>query len=286
MIPYAICTLTVVPVRIGPSHRSEMGSQILFGEVVEIIDAKGKQWLKVRCVHDDFTGWVPSGQLRALSPVEADAYQGRYAYSLDVFHMLMGAEQAMPITLGSHLPNFDGMSFPLGDSDYTFSGQAVFPEDIKTGPAMVIKMARKLLNAPYLWGGRTAFGIDGAGLVQLAYKIAGISLPRTAESQVKRGTSVDFVEQAMPGDIAFFENNSGRITNAGILLPDNRVIHVAEKVQIDAIDHYGIFSYSEGKYISRLRVVRRMFTPKQMDTLPANKQRPSVVEEAPQQALF
>ncbi|RMF02504.1 MAG: hypothetical protein D6772_03425, partial [Bacteroidetes bacterium] len=219
MSGFAICCLTVVPIRIGPSHRSEMGSQLLFGEVVEIIDTKGKQWSKVHCLNDDYTGWVPSGQLRPLSFGEAQRYQKEYAYCFDVFYTLMGNDQVMPITLGSHLPVFDGMSFALGDMDYTFSGQAVFPEDIKAGPAMVIRIARKLLNAPFLWGGRTAFGIDSAGLVQLAYKISGFHLPRTAESQVNRGSSVDFVEQALPGDIAFFENNAGRITHTGILLP-------------------------------------------------------------------
>lgn len=238
-----------------------MGSQLLFGEMVEVLETKGRQWTKVRCLSDEYIGWTPSSQLRDLSPKEAPRFREHYAYSLDLFHTLMGIDEALPITLGSRLPNFDGMRFSLGTQDFTFSGQAVFPEDIKSGPAFVIKIARKLINAPFLWGGRTVFGIDSPALVQLAYQIAGQELPRTAELQVNRGESIDFVEQAMPGDIAFFENTSGKINHSGILLPDSKIIHVHERVRIDAIDHYGIFNYQEGKYTHRLRLVKRIFSP-------------------------
>ena len=110
-----------------------------------------------------------------------------------------------------------------------------------------------------------------------------MSFPRTAELQVNRGESIDFVEQAMPGDIAFFENTQGKITHSGILLPDSKIIHVYERVRIDAIDHYGIFNYQEGKYTHRLRLVKRIFKPD--ESLP-----PVMIEKqakaANQQALF
>jgi hypothetical protein len=261
-----------------------MGSQLLFGEMVEILETKGRQWSKVRSIGDDYIGWTPSNQLRDLSPVEAQEFSKNFAFCLDVFHSLMGVEDVLNISLGSHLPSFDGMRFSLGTHDYTFSGQAVFPEDIKTGPAMVLKMARKLLNAPFMWGGRTVFGIDSPALVQLAFRITGYQLPRTAELQVNRGETVDFVEKALPGDIAFFENNQGRITHSGILFPDAKIIHVHEKVRIDAIDHYGIFNLNEGKYTHRLRVVKRIFSPEEVKAV----QKKAKVEEVDlnQQVLF
>lgn len=280
---YAICPFTVVPVRTSANHKGELGSQLLFGEIVEILETKGRQWTKIRCLNDDFIGWSPSNQLRDLSPVEADQFREGFAYALDLFHTLMGLEHALPITLGSKLPCFDGMRFSLGTQDYTFSGQAVFPEDIKRGPAFVIKIARKLLNAPFLWGGRTVFGIDSPALVQLSFQLAGSQLPRSAELQVNRGETVDFVEQAMPGDIAFFENNQGRITHSGILLPDSKIIHVYERARIDAVDHYGIFNYQEGKYTHRLRVVKRIFAPD--DTMaPVASEKKEQADN--QQALF
>ncbi|MEZ4985523.1 MAG: hypothetical protein R2795_10875 [Saprospiraceae bacterium] len=152
MSGYVICPLTVIPIRMSPSHKGEMGSQLLFGEMAEVIEMKGQQWVKLRCLRDDYIGWSPWKQLREVSPTEAVAYRKHFAYCLDVFHSLMGAEEAVPVTLGAHLPGFDGMRFSMGEDDFTFSGQAVFPEDLKLSSAMVIKMARKLLNAPFLWG--------------------------------------------------------------------------------------------------------------------------------------
>jgi len=272
MPAFVICPLSVVPIRMGSTNRSEMGSQLLFGEMAEVLETKGRQWTKIRCLHDDYIGWIPSGQLRDLSPAEAVEYKTHFAFSLDTFYTLMGTTQGMPIPLGAHLPGFDGMRFSLGAEDFTFSGQAVFPEDIKPAATMVLKIARKFINAPFLWGGRTIFGVDSAALVQLAYGIAGYSLPRRPEMQVNRGEIVDFVEQALPGDIAFFENKQGKITHSGILLPDGQIIHVHEKVRIDMIDHYGVFNLNEGNYTHRLRVVKRIFAPE-------NTKKPSVKEK-------
>lgn len=280
---FAICPLSSIPVRLGASHRSEMGSQLLFGEMVEVLEEKGRGWSKVHCLEDDYIGWAFTPQLRLLSPAEYKHFSRHFAYCLDVFHLLMGSEDAMPVTLGAHLPDFDGMRFALGNQDFTFSGQAVFPEDIKAGPGMVIKIARKLLNAPFLWGGRSPLGIDSGGLVQLAYKISGYQLPRTPDLQVNRGESVDFVEQSLPGDLAFFENNQGRIAHAGILLPDNKVIHVSEKVRIDNIDHFGIFNYELGRYTHRLRVVKRIFPP---EVAASNGREKAAAIGSRQQVLF
>ena len=112
-------------------------------------------------------------------------------------------------------------------------------------------------------------GIDAAGLVQMVFKIANISLPREAAQQVYIGKTVDFVEQSLPGDVAFFENRKGRITHCGIILPDAEVIHAFGSVRIDKIDHYGIYDKSAKRYTHRLRVVRRMLkteaTPREIN---------------------
>lgn len=282
MSTFVICPLSVIPIRTSSNYRSEMGSQLLFGEMAEVLEERGRLWSKIRCLHDDYIGWVPSMQLRELSPKEVISYKSHYAFSLDVFHMLMGTNEGLPIPLGAHLPEFDGIRFSLGTEDFTFSGQAVFPEDVKKGPAMVVKIARKFLNAPFLWGGRTIFGMDSSALVQLSYRIAGHALPRQAEAQVNRGELVNFVEQAQLGDIAFFENNQGKITHSGILCPDSTVIHVHDKVRIDRIDHYGIFNADESKYTHRLRLVKRIFPKMAVSTKVAEQKK----EDTSQQSVL
>jgi len=257
MSSYVICPFSNVPIRNGAANKSEIGSQLLFGELAEIVERKGQQWVKVRCTWDNYVGWVAANQLMAITPSEFELFQEHYAYSLELFQPLMADKAYIPIVLGARLPNFDGMRFKLDGQYYTFSGQAVFPSDIKPKADFILKIARRYLYAPFLWGGRTPMGIDAAGLVQMVFKIAGTPLPREAGQQVYLGEAVDFVEQAVPGDVAFFENRNGRITHCGIILPEEEVIHAYGSVRIDKIDHYGIYDRDAGKYTHRLRVVKR-----------------------------
>ena len=108
---YGICPLSLVPVRNSPSHKSEMISQILFGELAEILERKGKQWLKVRCHLDNFVGWIATNQLKPITPSEFQQFQEKFAYHLELLQPVMAPNHFIPITLGAHLPNFDGDQF-------------------------------------------------------------------------------------------------------------------------------------------------------------------------------
>ncbi|MCR9102198.1 MAG: C40 family peptidase [bacterium] len=268
MPSYAICPLSNVPIRSNSSDKSEIVSQLLFGELAEVLETKGRQWAKIRCIWDNYVGWVAANQLKAITPSELSVFREHFAYSLELFQPLMADNEVIPVVMGARLPNFDGMRFTLDNTVYTFSGQAVFPEHIKPTAEFILKIARRYLHAPFLHGGRSPMGIDAAGLVQMVFKIANVALPREAAQQVYIGSIVDFVEQSMPGDVAFFENRTGRITHCGIILPDAEVIHAFGSVRIDKIDHYGIYDRSEKRYTHRLRVVRRMLkteaTPRQV----------------------
>ena len=76
--------------------------------------------------------------------------------------------------------------------------------------------ASQFLNAPYLWGGRSMWGIDCSGFTQLLYKVIGVQLPRDAYQQAELGEPVDFVNETKMGDLAFFESDSGKITHVGL----------------------------------------------------------------------
>ncbi len=254
---YAICHLSVVPVRSNSSDKSEMVTQLLFGEVVEIIEKKGSWW-RIRCTWDNYMGWIDKKQVSLISPTEAEAYQQQFAYNLELLQPLIGDEHYLPITLGARLPLFDGLRLKIKETTYQFSGQAVFPDELKPSIDMVLKIARKYLYAPYLWGGRSPLGIDCSGFTQNVFKMVGIALPRDAYQQVEVGELIDFMEQSRAGDLAFFENKSGRITHVGILYDENHIIHASGRVRIDKVDHFGIFNTELNKYTHRMRVVKRI----------------------------
>ena len=121
----------------------------------------------------------------------------------------------------------------------------------------IVGTALKYVNAPYLWGGRTVFGIDCSGFTQIIFKMNGIIMPRDAYQQAELGRTVHSIEDAQPGDLAFFENDKGRITHTGIILKDAKIIHSSGKVRIDKIDHKGIFNIERQEYSHKLTKINR-----------------------------
>ncbi len=258
---FALSHISVAPIRNTTSNRSEQISQLLFGEIVEILETKGKIWTKIRCTWDNCIGWILSSQITPITSTEYKLFEEKYAYCLDLFQPLMTDDESMPITIGARLPDFDGIKFTFDSKSYRYSGQAVFPENLDPSIDKIMKIAARYLSAPYQWGGRSPLGIDSSGFTQMVLKLVGIKMMRMADQQVHQGELIDFIEQAMPGDLAFFENKVGNITHVGILLPDKKIIHVAEKVKLDNIDHYGIYNERLQKYTHRLRVIKRVLEP-------------------------
>jgi gamma-D-glutamyl-L-lysine dipeptidyl-peptidase len=248
-----ICENVFVPLRSGPSHKTEMLSQVLFGEKYSVIDNAGS-WIKIETVFDKCVGWI-DGEHQQDSPLEGIQCghvlnRSLVCYKNDKTKMILEA--------GCEVfnPDFEDKIFYIGKNQYTtdreFSNKFISTNDSLTETAM------KFINSPYILGGRIPSGIDCSGLVQLVYKIHGISLPRNSWAQADAGSNIDFIDLVEPGDLVFFDDERGKIAHVGMILSKNSVIHAYGRVRIDTIDHQGIFKPEINGYSHKLRTIRRI----------------------------
>jgi len=251
---FAICNLSIIPMRFEASDRSEIVTQILFGEHFEIIE-QDRQWSKVKLQFDDYEGWIDSKQYQLISKEDYDLLsKDAIILSSDLVEYVSTPNNSLiPITLGASLSFLNHAS--VNSSNYEFEGLKITGVKPK---ANLVNTAYMYLNAPYLWGGKTPFGIDCSGFTQMVYKLNGYKLFRDAAQQANQGDVLSFIEESEPGDLAFFDNEEGKIIHVGIMLENNYIIHASGKVRIDRLDHLGIYNAETNRHTHRLRVIKKI----------------------------
>jgi gamma-D-glutamyl-L-lysine dipeptidyl-peptidase len=248
-----ICENVFVPLRSGPSHKSEMLSQVLFGEKYTEVDRSGK-WMKIETLFDKYMGWIDMDHLQH-TPDDADSCGHVLNRSLLCYK---NDQTKMVLEAGCEVfnPDFEDKLFVVGKNIYKtvreFSHHYISTSDTFQDTAL------KFINSPYIWGGRIPSGIDCSGLTQLVYKIHGKPLPRDSWQQAEAGINVDFIDETEPGDLVFFDNDRGKIAHVGMIFARGLVIHASGRVRIDSIDHQGIFKPEIGGYSHKLRTIRRI----------------------------
>jgi hypothetical protein len=251
---YGICNLSVIPMRREPKETSEMISQVLFGETFELMEW-GDKWVKIITTSDKYTGWINRLQFTLLGHI---GYNQLFCDPAPLTH---GA-----ITQAWKLSDNTTLYLPIASSLAFYEGNRCKIENEKfeiIGPKGYIdsfaNTAKSFLDAPYLWGGRTHFGIDCSGFTQAVFKLQGININRDASAQAEQGKIVDSLQKARLGDLAFFENAQGKITHVGILLNSTQIIHASGKVKIDDMDADGIYSLQLKRTTHKLCLIKRYF---------------------------
>jgi gamma-D-glutamyl-L-lysine dipeptidyl-peptidase len=256
----AICLLSVAPMRKEPSHRSEMVSQLLFGEYVEMGEEKD-DFIHVRCVYDDYEGWVQMTQLTPVSTEQifsTNEYIGLFGgevsvdgrcrlmpFATPVYHAEKAGE---PLRFGHHQVLYRSLERARWNSKEK--------ELTKENLAPVVDL---FLDTPYLWGGKSVYGIDCSGFVQQVFKLFGVKLLRDAYLQATQGHVVESIEEARLGDLAFFRNEAGKIVHVGIVLDDKTIVHASGNVRVDGLDKEGIVHSETKKQTHRLHSIKRFF---------------------------
>ncbi|MDG1715439.1 C40 family peptidase [Lacinutrix sp.] len=246
---YGICNLSIVPLRLEASDTSEMVSQVLYGDVFKIIEMR-KSWCKIRLAFDKYEGWIDTKQYFEISKeMYDDLRHEKPKLSSDLIEFIQDKNQQLyAIPLGSQL---NGLSI----LEHHFDG--LITQD-KKPKNQLVTTAFNYLNSPYLWGGKTPFGIDCSGFTQMVYKLNGYKLLRDASQQATQGEALSFIEESEPGDLAFFDNAEGNIVHVGIIMKDNYIIHAHGKVRIDRLDHSGIYNVDKCMHTHKLRVIKKI----------------------------
>ena len=266
MVEYAIAHCTVTPVRQEPSEGSEQLTQLLFGEVCEVLD-RLPRWTKIRSTLDGQEGWV---DFKMLSPID-NQYPISDIRTVVAVPMAIATDmetgEEMMLTLGTRLPNYAHGTFEVLGKQYLINPTEVRGErlEVKGDEAMrredVCAIAQTLLNAPYLWGGKNAMGMDCSGFTQVVYSVFGVNLLRNAREQITQGELVPNLAQAQPGDLAFFDHadrdpNATNISHVGLLLDNKTIIHCSGCVHVDDIDEMGIH-LADGELTHHLVQIKR-----------------------------
>jgi hypothetical protein len=256
---YGICLLSVVPCRKEASNTSEMVTQLLFGEHYSVVE-QTETWLKIVVAYDKYECWINIKQHTKISEAAFKLLELQSAViTTELIQTITNKVSGLsfPIPMGSTLPGYMNKECKIENLNFIFEGKTT-QISIKKTSEEIIHTAKLFLNAPYLWGGKSIFGIDCSGFTQVVYKLNGYKLPRDAWQQAELGHPLSFVEEAQAGDLAFFDNEEGKIVHVGIILSTNEIIHASGQVRIDKFDHYGIFHSENKKYSHMLRVIKRV----------------------------
>jgi len=245
---------SVIPVRSEPSDKAELCTELLFGEVYVVLEEARDGWLLIRNETDSYEGWISVKLHTECNSSEI----GELRPSRRIIEWMEEATSGIsfPVPLASRIPA-EGKVLQIGNR--IFKTLTRNPgEDLDP----IMGIAPSLVHTPYRWGGKTPFGIDCSGFTQNIILLQGHFLRRDAWQQAQQGDLIPFLSEAATGDLAFFDNEDGRIIHTGIIIKGEdqgfSILHASGCVRKDMLDHHGIHHAETRQYTHRLRLIRRI----------------------------
>jgi hypothetical protein len=248
-----------IPIRFEPGNTSVMISQLLFGEEFTLKE-RSHNWLSISLDFDGTEGWVAKEfvELREIENGEETSIDGPVCLaslpSSTILDLTLGQQRIIPAGAAWNSERNNSM-FWYGHSFELLSGEGFITPGASNN---LREIGKRLVSLPQLPGGRSGFGFDGPGLVQLLNRMMGKNIPRYCQQQVELGNTINFMTEVKEGDLAFFDNEESEIIHVGIILDDGNILHCDTCVCIDLLDHHGIYKNEQEKYTHKLRVIKRI----------------------------
>jgi len=248
-----------VPIMGEPDRSAQMVSQLLFGEEFLLLDKNGR-WLSVLLDFDGTEGWV-SKELVELRNTEDGEEEGesravRVASLpfVTILDLTLGQQRILPAGAIWNARNRNSLSW-YGHDFELISGEGFIIPRADVSPDDI---GKRIVSIPSIPGGRSGFGFDGPGLVQMLCRMMGKNIPRSCMQQAELGSTINFMHEVEQGDLAFFDNDEDEIVHVGMILKSGHILHAFSCVSIDLLDHHGIYSNEKGQYTHKLRVIKRI----------------------------
>ena len=241
----AVVSLPVLDLRHAPDHRSELGSQLLLGEVVDVLaQVQRGRWLRVRGRLDGYPGWARAWGLVPTNPARASRWLARARHEVRVTRSeartgARSGEVVSPLPWRSRLirrrvaGGFAQVELPDGRLGWV---RATDLKPIAARPPGILERIRSLIGAPYLWGGRSPMALDCSGFTQLVMAEQGVALPRDARDQWRVSRDIGARDHARLGDLVFFGSAESGQAHVGLFLGDGYFVHSRGRVAINSLD--------------------------------------------------
>lgn len=261
----AIALHSVIPVRTEACEGAEQNTQMLFGELAEVIDEQPR-WKRIRLESDGQEGWVDAKMITPMTDKEYAAHKKALKTAATVafpmaYAMSENNGQTIPLTAGTRLTNYKDGRFEVLGVGFRIDPSMVITAPLELNQENLLKAVRFFINVPYLWGGKNALGMDCSGFTQTVMSLFGKALLRNASEQVTQGKPIKDLSKAKAGDLVFFDHEDGKISHVGIVIDPERVIHCSGRVKVEKLDSQGIFNAETGEYSHHLVSIRRGVGP-------------------------
>ncbi|MEZ0002524.1 C40 family peptidase [Sinorhizobium fredii] len=237
----ATVSAPVTPLRARPDLACATGTELLYGERARVLDvADGWAWVKSDL--DGYVGYVPQNAIgepgapatHIVSVPRTFAYRGADLRFPQAFALSMGSRL---IVVGE--AETRGTRYFLLDGGLAIIANHCAPAGNPIGDDYVA-IATRFLETPYLWGGRSGFGIDCSGLVQLSMQMVGGNAPRDSDMQASGLGSVIDRDELRRGDLVFWKGHVAIMENETTLVHANgHTMTVAREGLEDAIRRIG-----------------------------------------------